>query len=102
KALGLTVPPSILARALRHNQKLEPANRSPPRQYRSRIGQALSRPGLHRVMRLIDTNVIGTLYLLQKIGRDMRALGAGRILITSSIAGLMPGMYQAVYNGTKA
>jgi len=32
----------------------------------------------------------------------MRARGAGRILITGSIAGFMPGTYQAVYNGTKA
>jgi len=54
------------------------------------------------VRRVIDTNVTGTLYLLQKIGRDMRARGQGRILITGSIAGFMPGTYQAVYNGTKA
>ena len=32
----------------------------------------------------------------------MRARGQGRILITGSIAGFMPGTYQAVYNGTKA
>src|ERR1043166_6331077 len=32
----------------------------------------------------------------------MRARRAGKILITGSIAGLMPGTYQAVYNGTKA
>ena len=32
----------------------------------------------------------------------MRARGEGRILITGSIAGLMPGTFQAVYNGTKA
>jgi short-subunit dehydrogenase len=32
----------------------------------------------------------------------MRTRGDGRILITGSIAGLMPGTYQAVYNGTKA
>jgi short-subunit dehydrogenase len=32
----------------------------------------------------------------------MRARGAGRILVTGSIAGFMPGTYQAVYNGTKA
>jgi short-subunit dehydrogenase len=32
----------------------------------------------------------------------MRARGEGRILITGSIAGMMPGTYQAVYNGTKA
>jgi short-subunit dehydrogenase len=32
----------------------------------------------------------------------MRARGSGRILITGSIAGYMPGTYHAVYNGTKA
>lgn len=52
--------------------------------------------------RVVDTNVTGTLYLLQKVGRDMRTRGAGKILITGSIAGFMPGTYQAVYNGTKA
>ena len=52
--------------------------------------------------KVVDTNVTGTIYLIQKIGRDMRARGQGRILITGSIAGFMPGTYQAVYNGTKA
>jgi uncharacterized protein len=52
--------------------------------------------------RVIDTNVTGTVYLIQKIGRDMRKRGRGRILITGSIAGFMPGSFQAVYNGTKA
>jgi short-subunit dehydrogenase len=32
----------------------------------------------------------------------MRSRNEGRILITGSIAGFMPGSYQAVYNGTKA
>lgn len=52
--------------------------------------------------RVIDTNVTGTTYLLQKVGQHMKARGQGRILITGSIAGFMPGTYQAVYNGTKA
>jgi len=54
------------------------------------------------VRHVVDTNVTGTLYLLQKVARDMRARGMGRILITGSIAGFIPGTYQAVYNGTKA
>ena len=45
---------------------------------------------------------LGTIYLVHKVGRDMRARGSGRILITGSIAGFMQGTYQAVYNGTKA
>lgn len=54
------------------------------------------------VEHVIDTNVTGTIYLLQRVGRDMRARGAGRILITGSIAGFIPGTFLAVYNGTKA
>ena len=33
---------------------------------------------------------------------ELLARGSGRILITGSIAGFMPGTYQAVYNATKA
>jgi short-subunit dehydrogenase len=51
---------------------------------------------------VIDTNITGTVYLIQKVARQMRAARNGRILITGSIAGFMPGTYQAVYNGTKA
>lgn len=54
------------------------------------------------VRHVIDTNVTGTLYLIQKVGRDMRARGRGRILITGSIAGFTPGTFHAVYNATKA
>jgi short-subunit dehydrogenase len=51
---------------------------------------------------VIDTNVVGTLYLVHKVARAMRAQDRGRILFTGSIAGLMPGSFQAVYNGSKA
>ena len=54
------------------------------------------------VRSIVDTNITGTIYLIQKVGRDMRTRGRGRILITGSIAGFMPGTYQAVYNATKA
>jgi uncharacterized protein len=54
------------------------------------------------VRHVIDTNITGTIYLIQQVGREMRARGQGRILITGSIAGFMPGTFQAVYNGTKA
>ena len=54
------------------------------------------------VRHVVDTNVTGTIYLVQNVGRQMRARGTGRILLTGSIAGFMPGTYQAVYNGTKA
>lgn len=32
----------------------------------------------------------------------MRSRGHGKILVTGSIAGFIPGTYQAIYNGTKA
>ena len=52
--------------------------------------------------KVVDTNIVGTIYLIQKVGNAMRSRNAGRILITGSIAGFLPGTYQAVYNGTKA
>ena len=54
------------------------------------------------IRRVIDTNVTGTVYLLHHIGRQMVSTGSGRILITGSIAGFMPGTFQAVYNASKA
>jgi uncharacterized protein len=52
--------------------------------------------------RVVDTNITGTLYLIWRVGTDMRSRGEGRILITGSIAGFMPGASQAVYNGSEA
>ncbi|HYQ25842.1 MAG TPA: SDR family NAD(P)-dependent oxidoreductase [Polyangiaceae bacterium] len=66
------------------------------------LGHAFLDQNFSDIMRVVDTNVTGTLYLLHKVGRDMRDRSHGRILITGSIAGFMPGTYQAVYNGTKA
>lgn len=51
---------------------------------------------------VIDTNVTGTIYLLQKVLRDMVARDDGKVLVTGSIAGFIPGTYSAVYNGSKA
>jgi short-subunit dehydrogenase len=51
---------------------------------------------------VVDTNIIGTLYLIWCVGGDMRQRGEGRILITGSVAGFLPGAYQAVYNGSEA
>jgi short-subunit dehydrogenase len=51
---------------------------------------------------VVDTNITGTLFLVHTVGQGMRSRDRGRILFTGSIAGLMPGSFQAVYNGTKA
>lgn len=66
------------------------------------LGQAFLDQDFDQVEHVIATNVTGTLYLIQKFGREMRQRRAGRILITGSIAGFMPGAFHAVYNGTKA
>lgn len=66
------------------------------------LGQAFLDQSFEDIQRVVDTNVTGTLLLLHKVGRDMRARERGQILITGSIAGYMPGTFQAVYNGTKA
>lgn len=50
----------------------------------------------------MDTNVIGTIYSVQQVGCDMRSANKDKILLTGSIAGFLPGSFQAVYNGTKA
>jgi short-subunit dehydrogenase len=51
---------------------------------------------------VVDTNVTGTTYLLQKVLGPMVARNEGKVLVTGSIAGYIPGAFQAVYNGTKA
>jgi uncharacterized protein len=66
------------------------------------LGNGFLDQDFDRVMGVINTNITGTLYLIKKVGGDMRARGAGRILITGSIAGFTPGTYQAVYNASKA
>jgi uncharacterized protein len=66
------------------------------------LGKGFLDQDFDAVRHVVDTNITGTIDLIQRVGRDMRARGTGRILITGSIAGFMPGTFQAVYNGTKA
>ena len=66
------------------------------------LGKAFLDQEWKDIQHVIDTNITGTVYLIHKVARDMRLRGSGRILITGSIAGLMPGTYQAVYNASKA
>jgi uncharacterized protein len=66
------------------------------------LGGAFLDQSFEDVRRVIDTNICGTLDLVQRVGRDMKVRGAGRIMLTGSIAGFTPGTFQAVYSGTKA
>jgi short-subunit dehydrogenase len=66
------------------------------------LGNSFLEQDFCRVRHVIDTNITGTIYLIRRVGKDMHARGRGRIMITGSIAGFVPGAYSAVYNGTKA
>jgi short-subunit dehydrogenase len=66
------------------------------------LGKSFLEQDFDDIARVIDINITGTIYLIHRIGREMVAAGHGRILITGSIAGFMPGTFQAVYNGSKA
>ena len=66
------------------------------------LGHGFLDQDFEKARRVIDTNITGTVYLIHKVGNDMRRRNSGKILITGSIAGFIPGSFQAVYNGTKA
>jgi len=66
------------------------------------LGKAFLDQDLAEWRKVVDTNVMGTAYLLQKVLPPMVARNAGKVLVTGSIAGYIPGAFQAVYNGTKS
>lgn len=66
------------------------------------LGHSFLEQDFEDIRYVIDTNVTGTLYLIHNVGEEMVKAGTGRILITGSIAGFMPGSFQAVYNASKA
>ena len=66
------------------------------------LGHAFLEQDVAAWRHVIDTNVTGTVYLLQKVLAPMVARNAGKVLVTGSIAGFIPGSFNAVYNATKA
>lgn len=66
------------------------------------LGHAFLDQEPQRIDHVVMTNVLGVLRLAHPLGRRMQARGQGRILITGSIAGFMPGTFQAIYNASKA
>ena len=66
------------------------------------LGQAFLDQDFDDIARVIDTNVTGTVYLVHEVGRGNARTPDGADPHHGSIAGYMPGTYQAVYNGTKA
>jgi uncharacterized protein len=57
---------------------------------------------MDEIRHTIETNVTGTLHVVHHVAKSMLERRAGKILITGSIAGFMPGPYNAVYNASKA
>jgi len=53
-------------------------------------------------LELVDLNVRGSVHLAGLLLPHMAAQGRGHVLITSSIAAVSPGPYQATYNASKA
>ena len=66
------------------------------------LGGRFTETDLDTELDMIQVNVASQVELVKHVSREMAAAGQGRILITGSIAGLMPGSFQSVYNGTKA
>jgi short-subunit dehydrogenase len=65
-------------------------------------GDFATETDLMQELRLINLNVTSQVHLVKLVAGDMVERGAGDILITSSVAGVMPGPYMAVYAASKA
>jgi short-subunit dehydrogenase len=57
---------------------------------------------LEEQLNVVDLNVRSAVHLAKLLVPDMVARGSGRVLFTSSIAAVMPGPFQTVYNASKA
>lgn len=55
-----------------------------------------------RELYIMNLNVVNTVYLAKLFLKEFAARDEGKLLITSSIAGEMPGPYYAIYAATKA
>ena len=65
-------------------------------------GDFVRETNLHDEMRLIQINVISIVNLAKYLLKGMVAQGHGRVLVTSSMVGVMPSPLQAVYGASKA
>lgn len=65
-------------------------------------GGFLEETDLEEEISLINLNVTSQVHLIKLVSKDMLARGGGDILITSSVAGVLPGPRMAVYAASKA
>jgi len=54
------------------------------------LGRAFLDQDFGEIRHVVDTNITGTIYLVQLVGRQMRNSRRGKILLTGSIAGFIP------------
>jgi uncharacterized protein len=66
------------------------------------LGGAFLEQEILDALKVVNVNVGGTVVLVHEIGRRMRNQGRGRILITGSMVGYIPGSFHAIYNASKA
>ncbi len=57
---------------------------------------------LDKELKLIQLNVVSVVHLAKRVLKQMVARGAGKVLITSSVAAEMPAPLEAVYGASKA
>src|SRR4051794_1180876 len=66
------------------------------------VGGKFIETDLEEELNLVQLNVTSTVHLAKLVVRQMASRGAGKILLTSSIAGTMPTPLEAVYGASKA
>ena len=66
------------------------------------LGDFARETDLRDELAMIQLNIVSVVHLAKHVARDMVARGGGKILITSSVAGIMPTPQNAVYGATKA
>lgn len=57
---------------------------------------------LSDILRLLELNVVSTVHLARLVIGEMVHRNEGKVLVTSSIASMSPGPYQALYNASKS
>ncbi len=65
-------------------------------------GESFVDSDLSDQLSVVDLNVRSTVHLAKLLLADMARRDSGKLLFTSSIAAMMPGSYQTVYNASKS
>ncbi|MEW5809761.1 MAG: SDR family NAD(P)-dependent oxidoreductase [Actinomycetota bacterium] len=65
-------------------------------------GEMFLKSELSDDLSIVDLNVRSTVHLAKLVLRDMANRDSGKVLFTSSVASMMPGSFQPVYNASKS